>query len=192
MSAKAGYVTLPGSERHPLSEASVTSPTDPHERLEVTVRVRPRQPLPASDEMAAMAAQLPSERRYMSAEEYGQQYGADPEDMKAVAAFAHHHGLHVVEQSAARRSVVLSGTVQAAEAAFAVTLSDYEYPHGTYRGRTGPVSIPAELEGIVEGVFGLDDRTFAKSHFSRRRPQRPQRRHSRRPPWPSSTISRRG
>ena len=168
MSAEAGYVSLPGSEREPLPQASVMAPADPKERLEVTVRVRPRQPLPSAEEMAAMAAQLPSERRYMSAEEYEQQYGADPEDMKVVAAFAHHHGLHVVEESAARRSVVLSGTVQAAEAAFAVTLSDYEYPNGTYRGRTGPVSVPAELEGIVEGVFGLDDRTFAKSHFARR------------------------
>lgn len=168
MSAKEGYVSLPGSERHALPEASVTAPADPNERLEVTVRVRPRQPLPAPEEMAAMAARLPSERRYMTAEEYEERYGADAGDMERVAAFARGHGLHVVEQSAARRSVLLSGTVRAAEAAFGVTLDDYEYPQGTYRGRTGPVSVPAALEGIVEGVFGLDDRRFARSHFSRR------------------------
>ncbi len=170
MSAKAGYVSLPGSERHPLPESSVTAPADPNERLEVTVRVRPRQPLPSPEEMAAMAAQLPSERRYMTAGEFEHQYGADEADMERVAAFARQHGLHVVEKSAGRRSVVLSGTVRAAEAAFGVTLSDYEYPHGTYRGRTGMVSIPDDLEGVVEGVFGLDNRTFAKSHLSRRRP----------------------
>ena len=170
MSEKKGYVSLPGSEREPLPQASVTGPTAPEERLEVTVRVRPRQPLPSEADMEAMAAQLPSERRYMTAEEYEHQYGADAQDMERVAEFARHHGLHVVEQSAARHSVILSGTVQAAEAAFGVTLNDYEYPHGTYRGRIGPVSIPAELEGVVEGVFGLDNRAFAKSHFSRRRP----------------------
>ena len=168
MSAENGYVSLPGSERKPLPQASVTAPTASGERLEVTVRVRPRRPLPPPEEMAAMAAQLPSERRYMTAEEYEQQYGADASDMERIAAFARSHGLHIVEQSAARRSVMLSGTVQAAEAAFGVTLNDYEYPNGTYRGRTGPVSIPAELEGVVEGVFGLDNRIFAKSHFSRR------------------------
>ncbi len=167
MSAE-GYVSLPGSEREPLPQASVIGPTDPGERLEVTVRVRPRQPLPSPEEMGAMAAQMPSERRYMTAEEYEQQYGADPQDLERVAAFARRHGLQVAARSAGRRSVVLSGTVQAAEAAFGVTLNDYEYPRGTYRGRTGPVSIPAELGGIVEGVFGLDNRTFAKSHFARR------------------------
>ena len=167
MSAGTGYVSLPGSERQPLPQASVIGPTDPDERLEVTVRVRRRQPVPA-DQIEAMASQLPAERQYLTAREYDRQFGADPQDLEAVAAFAHTHGLQVVEKSAARRSVVLSGTVQAAEAAFGVTLEDYEYPHGTYRGRTGPISVPADLSGTVEGVFGLDNRPFAQAHFSRR------------------------
>jgi len=167
MSAGTGYVSLPGSERQPLPQASVIGPTDPSERLEVTVRVRPRQPLPAAD-IEAMASQLPAERQYLTAREYDRQYGADPQDLEAIAVFARAHGLQVVEKSAARRSVVLSGTVQSAEAAFGVTLEDYEYPQGTYRGRTGPVSVPAGLSGIVEGVFGLDNRPFAQAHFSQR------------------------
>ena len=168
MRTDARYVSLPGSERRPLPEATVIGPTDPNERLEVTVRVRRRQPAPSPTEITAMAAQLPAERQYLTGQEYEQQYGADPQDLEAVAAFARSHGLQVVEQSAARRSVILSGSVQAAEAAFGVTLEDYEYPQGTYRGRVGPVSMPAELSGIVEGVFGLDNRPFAKPHFSRR------------------------
>lgn len=168
MSKETGYVSLPGSERRPLPQATVIGPSDPNERLEVTVRVRRRSLIPPPEEMAAMAALLPSERQYLTGEEYERQYGADPQDMERVAEFARSHGLQVVEQSAARRSVVLSGTVQAAEAAFGVTLEDYEYPQGTYRGRVGPVSIPAELGDIVEGVFGLDNRPFAKPHFSRR------------------------
>jgi len=42
---------------------------------------------------------------------------------------------------------------------------------GEYRGRTGAVRMPAELKGIVEGVFGLDNRPQAKPHFRRRKPQ---------------------
>jgi kumamolisin len=168
MTTKAGYVSLPGSERRPLPQASVIGPTDPSERLEVTIRVRGRRLIPPPEEMATMAAQLPLERQYLTGEEYEQQYGAAPQDLERVAEFARSHGLQVVEQSAPRRSVILSGNVQAAEAAFGVTLEDYEYPQGTYRGRVGPVSIPAELGDIVEGVFGLDNRPFAKPHFSRR------------------------
>jgi len=50
-------------------------------------------------------------------------------------------------------------------AAFDVRLQQYEHDGGTYRGRNGPISVPAELAGIVEGVFGLDDRPQATPHF---------------------------
>ncbi|HTS51685.1 MAG TPA: S53 family peptidase, partial [Burkholderiales bacterium] len=39
------------------------------------------------------------------------------------------------------------------------------YPGGSYRGRTGAVSIPQELHGIVVSVHGLDNRPQAKAHF---------------------------
>ncbi len=51
--------------------------------------------------------------------------------------------------------------------AFNVTLQMYSHPSGTYRGRTGPVEVPAELEGVIQGVFGLDNRPQAKPHFRR-------------------------
>lgn len=166
MSEQEKYVPLSGSDRKPLPQASVLGPTDPDERLEVTVRVRRKQALPSAE---ALASQLPAQRQYLTAEEYNHQYGGDPQDLEVVADFARSHGLHVVEKSDSRRSVTLSGNVQAMSAAFQVTLENYEYPNGTYRGRTGDISIPENLRGIIEGVFGLDNRPFAKSHLSRRR-----------------------
>jgi len=52
--------------------------------------------------------------------------------------------------------------------AFGVQLKTYEHPSGKYRGRTGAVQLPAELQDVVEGVFGLDNRPQAKPHFRRR------------------------
>ena len=164
MSAQPSYVAIPGSEREPLPQAQAVGPTDPNERLEVTVRVRRRQALP---DPRVMAAQSPAQRRYLTGTEYTRQYGADEADLEKVAEFARQHGLHVVTQSAARRSVLLSGTVADVSSAFQVTLNDYEYPQGTYRGRTGPVTIPTDLQEVVEGVFGLDNRPFARSHLAR-------------------------
>src|SRR5262249_25483670 len=40
---------------------------------------------------------------------------------------------------------------------------------GLYRGRHGPVHVPLILDGVVEGVFGLDNRPKAKPHFRRKR-----------------------
>jgi kumamolisin len=47
-----------------------------------------------------------------------------------------------------------------------VFLCNYEHTDGTtFRGRSGAVKIPSELEGIVEGVFGLDSRPQAHPRF---------------------------
>jgi hypothetical protein len=76
-------------------------------------------------------------------------------------------GLQTVESNAARRTVVVVGTAAAANAAFNVDLARYTAGANTYRGHEGPVHVPAEIEGLVEGVFGLDDRPQATSHFVR-------------------------
>src|SRR6202043_2384985 len=52
--------------------------------------------------------------------------------------------------------------------AFEVKLKQYEPPTGQYRGRIGEIHIPADLQDVVEGVFGLDNRPQAKPHFRRR------------------------
>ena len=83
-----------------------------------------------------------------------------------MAAFAKAHNLAVVHASEARLSVWLSGTVAQSSAAFQVKLDEYDHPQGgTFRGRVGPVSIPADLDGKIVGVFGLDNRPQARPHF---------------------------
>jgi kumamolisin len=166
MATVSKLVPLPGSERKPLPGARAVGPTPAAERLEVTVRVRPRAPLPSA---AAIGKQTPKKRRYLSREEYAAAHGAAADDLLKVEQFAKGHGLTVVESSAARRSVVLSGTAASFSSAFGVTLQQFEHPDGTYRGRTGAVNLPAELTDVVEGVFGLDNRAIAKPHYQRRK-----------------------
>ena len=76
--------------------------------------------------------------------------------------FARAYKLSVARESSARRTVILGGTVEQFDRAFGVNLQTYEYPDGTYRGRTGSIKIPAALKGIIEGVFGLDNRPVAR------------------------------
>ena len=158
--------TLAGSERQPVPSARSLGAARPDERFEVTVRVRAKTP-PRGAAAAARDDQHPARRKVLSRAEHEAAHGADPADLKQLAEFARAHGLAVVESSAARRSVVLSGTVQAMSAAFGVTLEQFEHEAGTYRGRTGAITLPAELEGVVEGVFGLDNRPQAEPHFVR-------------------------
>jgi kumamolisin len=163
--------TLPGSERRALEGAQSVGPVRPDERIEVTVRLRAKTPV--AHALAASNAATdtpPAQRTYLTREQFAAAHGADPQDLAAVAAFAQAHQLAVVASDAARRSVVLSGTTQAMNDAFGVKLEQYEHASGSYRGRTGPLSVPGDLAGVIEGVFGLDDRPAADPHFQRYEP----------------------
>ena len=171
-------ISLKGSDRVAMPGARALAPADPSERLEVTVLVRRR----ACDEFVARVAALSGQSpagapdspgqslQPLSREEFAQRHGADPADLEAVANFAVAHGLAVVQQHAARRTVILSGTVAQFSAAFGVQLQLMEHGTCSYRGRAGAVQIPAELDGIIEAVMGLDSRPQATPHF-RMRPQ---------------------
>jgi kumamolisin len=155
---------LKGSERVVMPGARVMAPADPQERLEVSLIVRRS----AGDEFRARVAELASggaERPCMSREEFAQRHGADPADLAAVRAFASAQGLSVVQEHAARRTVMLSGTVARFNAAFQVQLQQMQHDSCSYRGRTGNIALPSELDGVVEAVLGLDSRPQASAHF---------------------------
>jgi len=162
---------IPGSEREALEGAQPIGPARPDERIEVTLRLRGKTPV--THALAAIGAandMHPGQRKYLTREQFAAAHGADEHDVASVAAFAKAHGLAVIESDAARRSVVLAGDTQAMNTAFGVQLQQFEHASGTYRGRTGAISVPGELAGVVEGVFGLDDRPAAEPHFQRYQP----------------------
>src|SRR5262249_38069391 len=57
------------------------------------------------------------------------------------------------------------GTAEAVSSAFDVKLIHYSSPSGHYRGRLGPVHVPASIAGAIEGIFGLDNRRQARPHI---------------------------
>ena len=158
---------LKGSERQPIPGAKSVGKSDRAERLEVTVLVRRS----AADDLQKKVKDLVAGgRSHISREEFAKRYGAAAADMTAVKKFAEKHGLAVVEEDASRRTVVLSGKVAQFNQAFGVDLQQFEYEGGSYRGRTGAVQLPPELNDVVEGVLGLDNRPQAKPHFRTRSP----------------------
>ncbi len=163
--------TIPGSEREALDGAKAVGPARPDERIEVTLRLRAKTPIAHALGATGAGDDIhPGQRQYLTREQFAATHGADAADLTAVAAFAKAHGLAVLESDAGRRSVVLSGTTQSMNDAFGVSLQQFEHAGGTYRGRTGSVSVPGDLAGVVEGVFGLDDRPAADPHFQRYQP----------------------
>ncbi len=172
---------LAGSERSRPSHHKHVGPLDPEKVIGVSVLVRPRPGSSPPPDLAAWRATPLHQRRALSREEYARRHGADPADLEAVARHARAHGLHIAESHAGRRSVVLEGKPAAFEAAFGVSLQEYEapVPRGgrrpgmatdkqgeppqSYRhhGHDGPVLLPEALDEIVVGVVGFDNRIRA-------------------------------
>jgi kumamolisin len=158
-------VRLSGSERSELpSAAPAPTPLDESQVITVTVLLRRRSEVPAA---------LVQGPETVSPAQLGERYGADPADAQLVAEVLGAYGLTVTETHLASRRLKVSGTISALQSAFGTTLSAVTsaHPDGSgdvqHRYRTGSLSVPARLSGIITAVLGLDDRPQARPQFRR-------------------------
>jgi len=158
-------VELKGSTRKPLPAGKDVGPADPKQQIEATIHLRRGSAGGEFPSIDQLGSRLPRERKYMTREEFARRYGASAADVEKVRAFAAECGLKVVSESRASRTMKLSGAVQAFNEAFGADLRKYQHPSGVFRCRSGSLTIPRELDGVLEAVLGLDNRPQAKTHF---------------------------
>jgi kumamolisin len=157
-------VPLSGSERSELPGATPVAPLDDSQRITVTVLLRRR---------AAVPSALVEGPQTVTTAELNEQYGAAEADAQLVTEVLGEFGLTVTETHLGSRRLKVSGTIAAMQSAFGTTLTAVTSPHpdgsGTvaHRYRTGSLSVPAQLSGIVTAVLGLDDRPQARPQFRR-------------------------
>jgi kumamolisin len=147
------HVPLSGSKRAKNPDATVIGKVDPKETFPVTIGLSGPK-LPGANEYVG---------KTLSPTDFTEKYGAKQEDADKVANSLKKYGLKVESVSLGTRSMVVSGTAAAMESAFRPGLAMMRSAdQGEYRGRQGALQIPAELKGIVTGVFGLDERRMAR------------------------------
>ena len=151
-------LTLPGSDKKPLKAAKLIGAIQPDEQVEVTIRVRRRQPSLEAEESRSSGKSL-------SRDQFRDLFGADPADIVQIENFAHRYGLTVLEASIAERKVRLSGSASSMKVAFGTNLKRYSIDKVRFRGRIGTISVPQDIHPLIEGVFGLDNRPQARPHF---------------------------
>ena len=154
-------VPLPGSERDApeIRRAAVSVPAD--ETIQITVVLRRRAEVPE----AALNRATP-----LSRNELAQTYGADPADVALATRILTSAGAQIVGVDPASRRLRVAGSVGVLCAIFGTSLkvATEQEPDGTvvtYRQRTGNLSLPAALDGVVIAVLGLDDRPQTRTRF---------------------------
>ncbi|HEV2719367.1 MAG TPA: S53 family peptidase, partial [Thermoanaerobaculia bacterium] len=154
-------VILPGGKKVPVRGARVVGEVDPEHLMSVTAVLRPKAGF-------NVEAHLASGAEPMSREEFAALHGADSDDVAHVAAYAGEQHLTVSDVNVGGRTMVLTGRTGDMENAFGVDFKMYVTPDNQrYRGREGDIYVPAELDGVITAVLGLDDRAAAAPHFRR-------------------------
>jgi kumamolisin len=170
MPATKDYHVVPGSERIAPVESRIIGEVDPKQLLTITVRIRRSVGnSQLRSETMALSQRALGDRRYLTRTQFTAKHGADEADLAKVAAFAHQHGLIVEDSSPAKRSVKLSGTMEALCTAFKVKVHRYAHANTSYRGRIGAISVPLDLAQIVVGVHGFDNRPVAHPQYRQRK-----------------------
>lgn len=162
-------VALAGSERTYPERAADKGAVDPDAQAEVTIIVKVRN---ADLDMARAleAASQPSmaARQYVSREELERLRGAGSGAMQnaitQVEQFAASQGLTVKHIDPATHAVTVAGNLKHLQQAFGVELRTFEENGHTFRARSGPIRLPAQVAPFIESVLGLDTRPAAASH----------------------------
>jgi len=151
------YVALKGSYK-PAPQAIPAGDTSKAEQITVTIRIKPKKPVPD--------VLTDPEFKPLSREVFQKEYGASEDDLEEVTKFADFYGLTLVKVDNKTRTVKVQGTLEQMEAAFKTAVVKYKDKTGcTFRARTGELQVPSELDNIIEGIFGLDNREAATPKF---------------------------
>jgi kumamolisin len=166
-----GSAYLPAGGTHPghrhlrkLDDAEL------HAAAGVTLMLRERRGGPTTAQSLAWLQSLPDpSARHLDIAQLTARHGFDVADRDRVVRWATSVGLQVTGEDAATRRVMLRGSTEQLARAFEVDLERFAWQRDDgrsveYRGHHGPVRLPAHLDGIIEGVYGLDDRPLARSH----------------------------
>jgi len=154
---------LQGSSLTVPSNAISTDAIDVHEHVTFSVAVR--RPNQSGVSIAEHADGIANDTHsILSHAEFAHQFGADTNDITAIIEFANRHDLTVVSSNLLGATVKLLGTVASINNVFKITLSNIVTPNNTYRSYIGTISIPDELDGIIEHFIGLHNPVEFKKH----------------------------
>jgi kumamolisin len=156
-------VPLAGSQRSELARVAAAGPVDPDEQVELTIITRRAAALPRTPDGTPVR---------ISRAELRARYSAVPADHQLVAQVltSINPAIEVTARDPGSRRMIVAGPLGALAGVFGADLSlvTSADPTGgtvTHRYRSGTLRVPAELDGIVTAVLGLDNRPQSAPHY---------------------------
>jgi subtilase family serine protease len=99
----------------------------------------------------------PNYHRWLTAKEFGAQFGASDADVQNVRTWLESAGFTVMNVSAGKRWLEFSGTAAQVESAFQTQMQYYRVRGKTYLANAIDLAVPAELSAVIRGVASLNN-----------------------------------
>lgn len=99
----------------------------------------------------------PSYHKWLTPEQYGEQFGLSANDIAKIKAWLGSQGLHVVEVARGKNWIAFSGTIAQIQQAFHTKIDRFEVDGEERFANASEISIPKALQGIVSGFRGLNN-----------------------------------
>ena len=99
----------------------------------------------------------PNYHKWLTAKQFGERFGVSRNDMAKITSWLASEGFQILSTGDSRNSVIFSGTAAELQSAFGTDIHSYNVNGEPHIANSGPVMLPAALNGIVSSVMGLHD-----------------------------------
>ncbi len=162
-------LTVLKGNTHPLARAEFDrgiAPLDlPMERMLLVLKRSPQQEAALEQLLAEQQDKTsPNFHKWLSPEQFGQQFGPSDSDIQAITTWLETHGFQVTQVAKGRNVIEFSGAAGQVQAAFHTTIHVYEVNGEQHWANASDPEIPTALTPVVEGVATLHN--FLKNPLS--------------------------
>jgi uncharacterized protein (TIGR03437 family) len=140
----------------PANDAGQVAPS--FELTDVRLNLRPASQ-PALDQLLQdqQDPSSPNFHKWLTPEQYGDRFGASPDDVKAITTWLESQGFTNIDVAHSRTWVTFSGTAAQIAKAFQTEIHRYNVRGEQHFANATDPTIPAAIASVVSGVAGLTD-----------------------------------
>ncbi len=113
----------------------------------------------------------PNYHKWLTPEQYADQFGVSPHDVKQVADWLQSQGFGGIQIARSRMWISFSGNAQQVQAAFGTPIDRYSVNGKIHYANTANPSIPADLSPVIAGIRGLHNFRWKPRYHQQAAPQ---------------------